>query len=202
MTKKAIGARLRRKEDDRLLHGRSQYIGDIRLPGMRDVAFVRSPVAHARLTRVQIPDQWRACVFTARDLTDVRPIRAVSGLSGFQASEQPPLARDKIRQVGELIAFCVADTRAQAEDIAAQVTIEYEELPAVVDMLEAQQPGAVLVHDTIKGNVFIEVGYDGDIESVARTAPIKVTREVRTARQVMSPIECRGFIAQWDARLS
>ena len=109
---------------------------------------------------------------------------------------------DKIRQVGELIAFCVADTRAQAEDVAAQVIVEYQELPAVVDMLDAQKPGSPLVHDTVKGNVYVEVGYDGDIESVARTAPVKVTRELRTARQVMSPIECRGFIAQWDTRLN
>jgi aerobic carbon-monoxide dehydrogenase large subunit len=202
LTKKAIGARLRRKEDDRFLHGRGQYVGDIRLPRMRDVAFVRSPVAHARLTGVHIPERLRPCVFTARDLTGVRPIRAVSPLPGFQASEQFPLVNDKIRQVGELIAFCVADTRAQAEDIAAQVVVEYEELPAVVDMLDAQRPGTVLVHDTVKGNVYVEVGYEGDIESVARTAPVKVTREMRTARQVMSPIECRGFIAQWDTRLS
>jgi aerobic carbon-monoxide dehydrogenase large subunit len=202
LSKKAIGARLARKEDDRLLHGRGQYIGDIRLFGIRDVAFVRSPVAHARLRGVHVPDQWRANVFTARDLTKVRPIRAVSALPGFQASEQPPLVTDKIRQVGELIAFCVAETRAQAEDIAAQVAVEYEELPAVVDMLEARKPGAPLVHDTVKGNVYIETGYDGDIETVARTAPVKVTREVRTARQVMSPIECRGFIAQWDTRLA
>ena len=168
---------------------------------MRDVAFVRSPVAHARLTGVHIPEHWRASVFTARDLTNVRPIRAVSPLPGFQASEQPPLVNDKIRQVGELVGFCVADTRAQAEDIAAQVIVEYEELPAVVDMLDARKPGSALVHDTVKGNVYVEVGFDGDIESVARTAPVKVTREVRTARQVMSPIECRGFIAQWDTRL-
>src|SRR5436190_3407099 len=169
---------------------------------MREIAFVRSPVAHARLRHIHIPERWRESVYTARDLSTVRPIRAVSPLPGFQASEQPTLVTDKIRQVGELIAFCVADTRAQAEDIAAQVTLEYEELPAVVDMLEARKPGAVLVHDTVKGNVFIEVGFDGDIEKVARTAPVKVTREVRTARQVMSPIECRGFIAQWDARLN
>ena len=202
MTKSGIGARLRRKEDDRFLHGRGQYIGDIRFPKMRDVAFVRSPVAHADLTGVRIPERLRSCVFTARDLTNVRPIRAVSPLSGFQASEQPPLVNDKIRQVGELIAFCVADTRAQAEDVAAQVVVEYQELPAVVDMLDAQKPGSQLVHDTVKGNVYVEVGYDGDIESVARTAPVKVTRELRTARQVMSPIECRGFIAQWDTRLN
>ena len=202
MTKSGIGARFRRKEDDRFLHGRGQYIGDIRFPKMRDVAFVRSPVAHAHLTGVRIPERLRSCVFTARDLTNVRPIRAVSPLSGFQASEQPPLVNDKIRQVGELIAFCVADTRAQAEDVAAQVIVEYQELPAVVDMLDAQKPGSPLVHDTVKGNVYVEVGYDGDIEFVARTAPVKVTRELRTARQVMSPIECRGFIAQWDTRLN
>jgi len=202
LTKSGIGARFRRKEDDRFLHGRGQYIGDIRFPKMRDVAFVRSPVAHAHLTGVRIPERLRSCVFTARDLTNVRPIRAVSPLSGFQASEQPPLVNDKIRQVGELIAFCVADTRAQAEDVAAQVIVEYQELPAVVDMLDAQKPGSPLVHDTVKGNVYVEVGYDGDIESVARTAPVKVTRELRTARQVMSPIECRGFIAQWDTRLN
>ena len=65
MSKKAIGARLRRKEDDRFLHGRGQYIGDIRFPRMRDVAFVRSTVAHARLTGVRIPDPLRDCVFTA-----------------------------------------------------------------------------------------------------------------------------------------
>ena len=202
MTKKAIGARVLRREDERLLHGRGQYIGDIRLAGMREIAFLRSPVAHARLKRIHIPDEWRQSVFTAGHLANVRPIRAVSPLPGFQASEQPALVADKIRQVGELIALCVADTRAQAEDIAAQIVLEYEELPAVVDMLEAQKPGAALVHDSVKGNVFIELGYDGDIERVARTAPVQVSREVRTARQVMSPIECRGFIAQWDSRLA
>ena len=91
LTKTGVGARLRRKEDDRFLRGRGQYIGDIRFPRMREVAFVRSPVAHARLTGVRIPEHLRACVFTARDLTGVRPIRAVSPLPGFQASEQPPL---------------------------------------------------------------------------------------------------------------
>ena len=123
MSKTGVGARLRRKEDDRFLHGRGQYIGDILLPRMREAAFVRSPVAHARLTGIRIPDRLRPSVFTATDLTGVRPIRAVSPLPGFQVSEQPPLVTDKIRHVGELIAMCVADTRAQAEDIAAEVTV-------------------------------------------------------------------------------
>jgi carbon-monoxide dehydrogenase large subunit len=202
LAKSGIGARAKRKEDQRFLYGRGQFIGDLRFPRMRDVAFVRSPVAHARLKAVLIPDHLRSSVFIARDLAGVLPLKAVSPLPGFQVSEQPPLVTDKIRQVGELIAMCVADTRAEAEDIAAQVSLEYDELPAVVDMLEARQPGCILVHDTVKGNVYVNVAYAGDIESVAKTAPVKVTRELRTARQVMSPIECRGFIAQWDSRLS
>ena len=197
-----VGASLLRKEDDRFLRGKGQYIGDISLDGTREVAFVRSPVAHARLLGVQIPEAIRSSVFTAEDLTGVKPIRAVSPLPGFKASEQPPLVTDKIRHVGELIAMCVADTRAEAEDIAAQVMVDYDVLPAVVDMLDAQLSDAPRVHDSWNDNIYLEVSYDGDIESAARQAPVSVARKVRTARQVMSPIENRGFIAYWDTRLS
>src|SRR4029077_14175634 len=91
LKKAGVGDRLSRKEDDRFLHGRGQYIGDIRFPRMRELAFVRSPVAHARLTGVRIPDHLRPSIFIAKDLTNVLAIRAVSPLPGFQASEQPPL---------------------------------------------------------------------------------------------------------------
>jgi CO/xanthine dehydrogenase Mo-binding subunit len=201
LAKSGVGASAKRKEDERCLYGRGQYISDLRFPRMRDVAIVRSPIAHARLKAVIIPGHLRSSVFTALDLAGALPIKAVSPLPGFHASEQLVLVTDKIRKVGELIAIRVADTRGEAEDIAAQVSLDYEELPAVVDMLEAQKPGSALVHDGVKGNVDVNVRYDGDIESVAKTAPVKVTRELHTARQVMSPIECRGFIAQWDTRL-
>ncbi len=197
-----VGARVLRKEDDRFLHGKGQYIADIKLAGTRDVAFVRAPVAHARLLGVQIPDAIKSSVFIAKDLDGVLPIRAISPLPGFKPSEQTPLVTDKIRHVGELIAMCVADTRAEAEDIAAQVVVEYDELPAVIDMLEAQKPDAPRIHDSWDDNVYLNIGFDGDIEPVAKSAPVNVTRQVRTARQVMSPIECRGFIAHWDTRLS
>lgn len=197
-----VGASVPRKEDDRFLRGKGQYIGDISLDRTREVAFVRSPVAHARLLGVQIPENVRSSVFTAEDLTGIKPIRAVSPLPGFKPSEQPALVTDKIRHVGELIAMCVADTRAEAEDIANQITVDYEALPAVVDMLDAQLPDAPRVHDSWSDNIFLEIGFDGDIESVSRQAPISVTRQVRTSRQVMSPIEGRGFIAHWDSRLS
>lgn len=139
MVEQGVGARLLRKEDDRLMRGRGEFVGDIRLAGMRDVAFVRSPLAHARIKDIRIPPQYKDSVFTASNLVGVKPIRAVSGLPGFKVSEQPILAFEKVRQVGELIAMCVADTRAEAEDIAAAVEVDFEELPAVHDMLLARR---------------------------------------------------------------
>jgi CO/xanthine dehydrogenase Mo-binding subunit len=108
MQAQGVGARLTRKEDDRFMRGRGQFVADIRLAGMQDVAFVRSPVAHARLHGVSAPDAVREQVFTAADLVNVKGIRAVSGLKGFKVSEQPILASDKLRFVGEPVALCLA----------------------------------------------------------------------------------------------
>src|SRR3989442_5715056 len=200
MSSQGVGARVARKEDDRLVRGRGQFVAAIRLPGMKDVAFVRSPLAHAHIRGISIPPEQRASTFTAADLAGVKPIRAVSGLRGFKVSEQPPLATDKVRHVGELAAMCMAATRAEAEDLAASVTLELEELPAVYDMLEARKAEAALVHEHWADNVFLETFLDIDIGK-AVDAPIKVSREIRTARQCMAPIEGRGVVAFWDARL-
>ncbi|MEP9355771.1 xanthine dehydrogenase family protein molybdopterin-binding subunit [Xanthobacter sp. KR7-65] len=195
-----VGARVLRKEDDRLMRGRGQFVADIRLAGMKDVAFVRSPLAHARIRGIAIPDHLRDRVFVAADLEGVAPIRAVSGLPGFKISEQPVLATGKVRQVGELVAMCIGATRAEAEDIAAAVTLDLEELPAVHDMREALKPGAPLVHEHWGDNVFLEAFVDVNFES-ALDAPIKVTREISTSRQCMAPLEGRGVVATFDHRL-
>ncbi|WP_029554944.1 xanthine dehydrogenase family protein molybdopterin-binding subunit [Xanthobacter sp. 91] len=198
-TKEGVGARLPRKEDDRLMRGRGQFIADIRLAGMQDVAFVRSPLAHARIRAIHVPEDLKGRVFTAADLDGVKPIRAVSGLPGFKVSEQPVLATGKVRQVGELIAMCVADTRAQAEDMAARVELDLEELPALHDMLDARKPGAALVHEHWGDNVFLESLVNINIEA-AFDAPVKISRTISTARQCMAPIEGRGTVVHFDHR--
>jgi carbon-monoxide dehydrogenase large subunit len=200
MVEQGVGARLLRKEDDRLMRGRGEFVADIRLAGMQDVAFVRSPLAHARIRGISIPPEHKDRVFTAADLDGVKPIRAVSGLPGFKVSEQPVLASDKVRQVGELVAMCVGRTRAEAEDIAASVELDLEELPAVYDMLEAREPGAALIHDHWDDNIFLETFVEVNIDK-ALDAPIKVTRVIRTARQAMAPLEGRGVVASWSHRL-
>lgn len=201
MAEYGVGASVIRKEDDRFLRGRGQYVGDYRLAGMREVAFVRSPVAHARLKRINVPDEFLDCVFTAQHLTGVKPIISAPPLKGFKYSVEPVLATDKLRYVGEMIAICVAPTRAQAEDIAAAVTLEFEELPAVTDMIAACQPGAPLVHEEWGDNIFVKFSETGAIEDVAKSAAIKVSRSIRTARQCMFPMEGRGVIAFRDPRL-
>ncbi|MGB0554356.1 MAG: xanthine dehydrogenase family protein molybdopterin-binding subunit [Alphaproteobacteria bacterium] len=197
-----VGAPLPRKEDERFMRGRGRYVADIKPAGTREVAFLRSPLAHARILGARVPADIRDKVFLAQDLTDVQPIRAVSALPGFKPSVQPALADEKVRYVGELVAMCVADTRAEAEDIAARVEIDFEELPAIHDMLQARDADAALLHEVWGDNVFLESFVDvGDVGAVAARAAIKVEREFRTARQCMSPIEGRGVIAEWDTRL-
>ncbi|HUQ75525.1 MAG TPA: xanthine dehydrogenase family protein molybdopterin-binding subunit [Burkholderiales bacterium] len=197
MTAKGVGARLPRKEDRRFLLGQGEYVANIRLPGMLEVAFVRSPMAHARIRSIgRLPN-----VFTAADLTGVKAIRAVSSVKGFKPSEQPILASGKVRQVGELVAMCVAPTRAEAEDLAESVELDLEELPAVVDMLEARTNPPSLVHEEWGDNVFLESLTDDDMSSVKKKATVKVRRTIRTARQHMSPMEGRGVVCEWNRRL-
>jgi carbon-monoxide dehydrogenase large subunit len=195
-----IGRSVRRLEDDRYLHGKGEFIGDIRLAGMRDLAFVRSPVAHARIREVRKPAGHEASVFVARDLVGVEPIVAVSGLPGFKRSVQPVLATDKVRHVGEAIAVCVASSRAEAEDLAASVAIEFDELPPVVDMRDALT-SATRLHEHWDDNVFLETFVEVAPERFSQPAPIVVRRRLRTSRQCMSPIEGRGVVATWDRRL-
>jgi aerobic carbon-monoxide dehydrogenase large subunit len=201
-----IGASLERKEDARFMHGRGEYVGNIRMVGMLDVAFVRSPIAHGHIVGIEKPADFAHAVYTHADLDGVQPIVANSGLPGFKASEQPVLAHGKVRQVGEMIAMCVAATRAQAEDIAAQVFVDFEELPAVVDMLDARNAPPALVHEHWGDNVFLETYVDAkndiDLDEIRRRAPIRVQRKLRTSRQSMAPMEGRGVVAHWDKRLA
>ena len=201
MSEFGIGASVLRKEDDRFLRGRGQYVGDYRLPGTREVAFVRSPIAHGRLKSIRIPKEFRDCVYTADHLNNVKPIVSAPPLKGFKYSVQPVLATGKVRYVGEMIAMCVASSRAEAEDIADAIAVELEELPAVTDMIAATRPNSPLVHEEWGDNIFVEFVENGPIEDVARTAAIKVSKSIRTARHCMFPMEGRGVIAFRDARL-
>jgi aerobic carbon-monoxide dehydrogenase large subunit len=198
---KGVGASLPRKEDDRLMRGRGEYVANRRVVGLQEVAFVRSPMAHARVVAVRKPEGAGEQVFVLADLDGVKPIRAVCGLPGFRVSDLQVLAGDVVRYVGEPIAMCVAATRAEAEDLAELVEVDLEPLPVVSDMLEALTPDSPKVHAHWERNTFLESMVDDDLSAVKRDAAIVVRRTVRTARQCMAPIEGRAVVAEYDRRL-
>lgn len=201
-SEKGVGAALQRKEDKRHLHGRGQFTSDLRFPGLRDVAFLRSPIAHGRILRINVPDDLRSHVVLASDLKGAHPIRAVTDAPGFKAADYPLLASDKVLFVGQPIALCIGRTRAEAEDIAQQIDIEFEELPAVVDMQKALEDSAPLLHETWGDNVYLTREYEaGDLERARQDAAVVIEREYRLNRQAGVPMEGRAILAFWDERL-
>ena len=201
VTPQGIGSRLPRKEDGRYLRGQGGFVGDIHLPRMQEVAFLRSPLAHARIGSIRVAQAFRHRIVIADDLKGVSAIRADTALPGFKSSVQPVLAVDKVRHVGEPIAMCIAPTRAEAEDIASTIEIDFDPLPVVHDMLEARQAGAPLVHETWADNVFLTTNIDVEFAALKAKAARAVVRKLRTSRQVMSPLEGRGVVAYQDSRL-
>jgi aerobic carbon-monoxide dehydrogenase large subunit len=197
-----VGAPLLRKEDDRHLRGRGQFVADISMRGTHEVVFLRSPHAHAHIRSISVPPAAGGRVFTATDLPRIKPIRVVTQAAGARSPPWPPLATDKVRYVGEAIAACVAPTRAEAEDLAAAVVVDYQPLEAVVDAPAMRAGSPDLVHEYFGDNLFLERAVEGgDIEAAARAAEITVSREYRMNRQSGAPMECRGVLAYRDYRL-
>jgi aerobic carbon-monoxide dehydrogenase large subunit len=197
-----VGASLLRREDDRHLRGRGEFVPDIKLPGTMDVAFLRSPHAHARLRGLTVPPAAQDHVFTAARLPRLKPIRVVTQAAGAKAPPWPPLATDKVRYVGEAIAACVAPTRAEAEDLAASVEVDYEVLDAVVSAPKDMRGSRHPVHDGWSDNLYSERVFEaGDIAAAARAAEVTIRREYRMNRQSGAPLEGRAVLAYRDWRL-
>jgi carbon-monoxide dehydrogenase large subunit len=195
-----IGASVLRKEDARHLLGLGSFIGDIRLPGMKDVAFLRSQVAHGVLKAVRKPEQGGAQVFTAKDLSWVKVLEAGPELTNYGSSPYPALAEGKVRYAGQTIAACIGVNRAHAEDLTELVEVDIDSLPAVTDVREAMRPGAPKLFDHWADNAFIRASVnEGDAASL-KSAPVRVSRQFRMNRQATVHLEGRGTIAYFDRR--
>ncbi len=152
-----VGRSIKRREDQRLLTGQGQYVADLMPPGMLHAVLVRSPLAHARIRSVDISRAKTAPgvidALNGADLLALLPPVPEGQISlppkwttqiqhKFLNPQEPLLAHDKARHVGEALAIIVAETRHQAEDAAELVTLDLEELPAVVDPEAALRPAA------------------------------------------------------------
>src|SRR5207244_12479911 len=164
-TPRLMGAEVRRKEDPRLITGSSTYVGDITLPGMHYVAFVRSPHAHARIRGIDTSAAAKRpgvfAVVTGNDICGLcAPLPIVSGGEGGTGDaaasggrKHYPLSIDRVRHVGEAVAAVIATSEAAAVDAAAEVVVDWQPLPAVTDAFAAMAPGAPVLHDDAPGNV-------------------------------------------------
>jgi aerobic carbon-monoxide dehydrogenase large subunit len=198
-----VGLPLRRREDTRFLTGAARYLDDFDPVGALQLAFVRSPHAHARLGAVDVEAARAApgvsAVLTGADLEGrIQALPAGSVEDGVVADcGHPVLARDKVRYVGEAVAAVAARTRAEAEDAAELVVCDYEPLPPLLDV--RRDPAAPpLLHEESGDDLVRWTRSRGDVEGAFAAADRVVSASFRIPRLVAAPIEPRGGIAEYD----
>jgi len=211
-----IGRSLLRREDRRLLTGQGQFVADIVLPRMAHAVLIRSPVAHARIRSVDLLRAAAApgvlAAISGADLLQMLPPVPEGQISlprkwqnvvqhKFISPQEPLLAHDKARHVGEALAIIVAETRDQAEDAAELVTLDLEALEPVTDPNAALRPGAPIIHEGFGTNLVGEFAIErGDVAAAFARAPHRLRRSFHHHRYAAVPMECRGVLAQYDPR--
>ncbi len=205
-----MGAEVKRKEDPRLITGTSSYVGDLALPGMHYVAFVRSPHAHARVRRIDASAALRRPgVFKVVTGSDIRKLcaplpLASAGEGGGDAAanmgrKHYPLSVDRVRHVGEAVAAVIATSEAIAVDAAAEVVVDWEPLPAVTDPFAAMAKGAPQIHDDAPTNIEHQNTIKaGDPDGVFAKAKRVVKQRMVSQRLCGVPIEGRATLAAPD----
>jgi carbon-monoxide dehydrogenase large subunit len=211
MNTRNFGAPITRNEDARLLSGQALFVDDVELPGMLHAAFLRSNVAHARIRSIDVAAARTrpgiVAIYSADDLGQywapgplLVPPPPILGVV-FNQRTQVPLAKDKVRHVGEPLAVVIAQSRYLAEDALADIIVELDPLPAVVDLEKALQESSASVHDDVRGNVAAHVRQSrGNYAAARARAEHIVARRFRYDHGASSPIETRGIVANWDAR--
>jgi carbon-monoxide dehydrogenase large subunit len=222
-TNTGVGAPLRRREDLRLLRGRGEYSDDTNLPGQLHAAMVRSPHAHAEIGDMETTEAAAmpgvVAVLTGADyvadgIGDLAHVANPAGAVDWQNpafvnrdgsapfdTPQPPILRDKVRHMGEIVAVVVAETATQARDAADLVAVDYRPLPAVTDALAALEPDAPQVWDACVGNLPLdsEMGDSAAVESAFAKAAHVVEARFFNNRIVNCQMEPRAALGDWDA---
>src|SRR3972149_2214087 len=211
MATRVFGQPIKRNEDPRLLTGQALFVDDVELPGMLHAAFLRSAYAHARIKGVDVSQALErkgvVAVYTAADLGDywkpgplLVPPPPVAGCV-FNERTQVPLAKDKVRFVGEPIAVVIAESRYIAEDALGDIIVDFEPLPAVVELEKALAADSPLVHDDLGSNVAAHVVQrKGDYDSARAKADLVIKRRFLYDHGAAAAMENRGIVAQWDGR--
>jgi carbon-monoxide dehydrogenase large subunit len=206
MRPKLVGTRVKRTEDPRLLSGTGQYVGDMNLSRMVHVALVRSDQPHAHIREIRVDAAMDVPgligIFDATDLEgEVTPAIPTSRMKDYYATPYWPLARGKVRYVGEPVVAVVAESRYAAEDAAGLIEVYYEPLPFAIRQVDAVADNAPLIHEEAGTNVIISRTFvRGDVDETFFTAPVVVSGTFRMTRKTATSMECRSYLADYDKR--
>ncbi len=199
-----VGTRVERVEDPKLLRGIGKYVGDIRRVGMVHAAILRSTCAHARIVKIVTEKAAKAAgvigVLTAADMPDVKTIPMRTGrVPGLERSQQTPIAKDKVRYVGDPVAVVIAEDRYLAEDALELIEVEYQPLTALTDPRQAMQAGAPTLHDSVPQNIGAHFQVNvGDVDRAMAEADLILEEEFSAQRHAAVPLETRGLVAEYD----
>ncbi|HSE34479.1 MAG TPA: xanthine dehydrogenase family protein molybdopterin-binding subunit [Pyrinomonadaceae bacterium] len=202
MATKYVGQRVKRTEDPRLIKGLAHYVDDIRLPDTLHVCFVRSIYPHARINSIDTSAALAApgvvAVYTGKDIAGkLGPVPCASALPDLKVPDFRPLANDKVLFVGHPIAAVVATDRYVARDAVDLVMVDYEDLPAVVDVEEAAK-GTTVIHENFGDNIAYKMSSgEGDVDAGLAAADHVIKQ--RTLHNRLAPIamEPRGVLARY-----
>jgi carbon-monoxide dehydrogenase large subunit len=204
-----IGQSVKRKEDARFLTGAGQYTDDVTLPNQTYGYFLRSPHAHAKIRSIDASKAKNApgviAVYTAADLEGVNGLPCgwlITSIDGTPMKEppHPVLAKGKVRYVGDQVALVVAETQNQAKDAAELIEVDYEILPAVVDIVDALKSGAPQIHDEAAGNKCYtwSIGDKAAVDAAFAKAAHVTKLDLVNNRLVPNAIEPRAAVASYN----
>jgi carbon-monoxide dehydrogenase large subunit len=210
---KLIGERVKRREDPRLIQGRGTYVDDLKVTGMRHLAFKRSDIAHGRITSIDTSAAEKMdgveAVFTGADIAKVLAPMPIG--TPFPSPPHHAVAVDVVRYAGEPVAVVVAEDRYLARDAADAIVVSYDPLPAVVDPEKAMTGQPVVIHKDFPNNLAVALvpsgtGVAPDLSSVDNTAVDKafadaevvISQRMVNHRLVPNAMEPRGVLAHWE----
>jgi carbon-monoxide dehydrogenase large subunit len=200
-----VGARVLRTEDPKFLTGRARYTDDVKLPGMCEAAFLRSPYPHARIKSIDTSEakalEGVLGVYTGEDLEGiVGPFETtVPGRDEVIPLVQKMLPTDKARHVGDAIVAVVAEDRYIAEDAIDVIEIDWEVLEPVIDPERALEEGSPLIHEDLGHNNFAHMEYErGDVAGIFEKADHVFSKRFHAGRFTPAPLETRAVVADYN----
>ncbi|MDE2950842.1 MAG: molybdopterin-dependent oxidoreductase [Chloroflexota bacterium] len=200
-----VGASVKRKEDPGLITGKGKYVGDLKLPGMCHVAFVRSPYAHAKIRGIDgsaaAAREAVVAVVTGEDLRDqYEPVPMAGGEEALANYSHLALSVDHVRHIGEAVAAVIAVTDQDAEDALDDVEVDWEELPAAADLLDAYNGESETIFKNRDDNIPSAGGNKtDDVDEVFANAPHVISQRISSQRVAGVPMEVRAVAAAPDA---